>query len=55
MNEDFLRNVLELEAQTGENESLPLWWEIELHKARHLKGFLSARSQDSKIVIPVAC
>lgn len=53
VNEEFHRNVLQPEAQKGVNASLPLWWEIELHKERHLKGFLSARSQDSKIVIPV--
>lgn len=41
MSEDFHRNVLEREPQTGETVSLPLWWEIEFHKAQHLKGFLS--------------
>jgi hypothetical protein len=60
-NEDFLRNVLEPEAQTGETASLLLWWEIELHAARHLKGFLSVRAlrlqhcNSSGILKPSCC
>lgn len=44
LSEDFHRNVLEQEHQTEETVSLPLWWEIKFHKAKHLKGFLSATS-----------
>lgn len=61
MNEDFLRNVLEPEAQTGENASLLLRWKIEFHEARHLKGLLSVRSlrlqncNSSGILEPSCC
>lgn len=50
MNEDFLRNVLEPEAQTGENASLLPWWEIELHEARRFERFaLSEIPQTPKL------